>query len=78
MRALVRATASEVRLSEILPPAEGKTKQVSLRIPEKLLERIERISKSTGHERAEVCIHFLRWATQEWELEQEKKKAAKR
>lgn len=60
----------EARVSNILPPAEGDTKPVSLRVPEMLLKRIDAISKASGHSRTDVMLHFLRWATQEYELEQ--------
>lgn len=74
---VVTNSASEVRLSQILPPAEGPSEQISVRIPKLLLERIEKIAKDTEHHRSDVIVHFLRWASQEWANEQQKKPVAK-
>lgn len=45
-------------MSEILPP-KNETKPTSLRLPKKLLDCLNEISKETGYTRTEVIIRFL-------------------
>jgi len=45
----------------IIPPYEGKLVPTSLRVPEYLLERIDRIAKDTKHSRSDVILFILRW-----------------
>lgn len=65
-----------VGVSRILPPSEGETTQITLRIPKKLLHEVDSIAKSTGHNRTDVMLHFVRWATQEYRAEQRQAEAA--
>lgn len=53
-------------VSRIVPESEGKLSEpVSLRIPEKLLARLDACAERTGHARGETILHLLRWALSE-------------
>lgn len=62
------------RLSRILPPRkdEGELVTTSLRLPEGILGRIDKIVKDSKktYSRTEVMIYFLRWAIEEHEKEE--------
>ena len=61
-----------------LPESEGPTVATSLRFPEKLRRRLQKIADATGHTLSEVIFFLLRWGADEWEAEQEKRAREKR
>ena len=71
------ATERETRVSRILPPSEGATTQISLRMPNAILVKLDGIAEDSGHPRSDVIMHFLRWALQEYEAEQQASDARK-
>lgn len=61
--------------SDVVPEGEGPLSQaITVRLPRKLLERIERTAKETANNRSDTILHLLRWALGE----HEKKKGTKR
>lgn len=67
-------------VSRILPPKEdeGEPLSTSLRIPKAILGRIDAVAKASNYTRTEVILHFLRWALEEYDAEQETDRKAKR
>ena len=58
----------------VLPPKEPKTKDTinsGVLFPKWLHERISQIAHERGYSRNEVIIHFLKWALQEHEREEQ-------
>lgn len=45
-----------------IPASEGPSKQLSLRAPERLVERIDRLAKARGLSRTDVVLLLLRWS----------------
>ena len=39
---------------------------MSLRVPERLIERIDAVAKATGNPRTDTIMHLLRWALDEY------------
>lgn len=57
-------------LNHVVPENEGKlSAPVSLRIPEKLLARLDACAEETGNPRYEAILHLLRWALDAYEKE---------
>ena len=50
----------------VVPEGEGVAKPLSLRVPEKLIERIDAVAKATGNPRTDTIMHLLRWALDEY------------
>ncbi len=64
-------------VNRIVPEGEGKPSDpVSLRIPEKLLKRLDACASATGNARYETILHLLRWALDEYERPEQQKKTA--
>jgi metal-responsive CopG/Arc/MetJ family transcriptional regulator len=65
---------------DVVPEGEGKLSQaITLRMPKKLLERVERCAKDTANNRSDTVLHLLRWALGAYEAsraEHEKGKTA--
>lgn len=53
----------------VVPEGEGVAKPMSLRVPEKLIERIDAVAKATGNARTETLLHLVRWALDEYEAQ---------
>lgn len=48
---------------EVVPEGEGPLSEaVSVRLPKKLLERVEKCAKETENNRSDAILHLLRWA----------------
>jgi len=63
-------------VSRILPPKERGEELVttSFRCPESILKKVDRIAADSGYSRNEVLVHFVNWATREYEEEKKSKK----
>lgn len=53
----------------VVPEGEGVAKPMSLRVPEKLIERIDTVAKETGNARTETLLHLVRWALDEYDAQ---------
>ena len=53
-------------MKPVVPEGEGVAKPLSLRVPEKLIERIDAVAKATGNPRTDTIMHLLRWALDEY------------
>lgn len=48
---------------EVVPEGEGPLSEaVTVRLPKKILERIEKCAKDTENNRSDTILHLLRWA----------------
>lgn len=67
---------AEADTSRIIRPRadEGEPLSTSLRIPKKILERLDAVAKASNWTRTEVILEFLRWALEEHEEEEKKGK----
>lgn len=54
-------------MNPVVPEGEGVASPLSLRIPEKVLRRIDAVAKATGNPRSETMLHLMRWALDEYE-----------
>lgn len=55
-------------LDNVVPEGEGKASEaVTLRLPKKLLERVEKCAKETDNNRTDAILHLLRWALSQYE-----------
>ena len=62
--------------SPVLPESEGEPKNVTFRMPEGLLRRVDGAAALTGHSRS-VALNFLvRWALNQFEAERHPPKKA--
>jgi metal-responsive CopG/Arc/MetJ family transcriptional regulator len=53
---------------DVVPEGEGPLSQaITLRMPKKLLERLERCAKETSNNRSDTVLHLLRWALNRYE-----------
>jgi hypothetical protein len=52
----------------VVPEGEGPLSDaVTVRLPKKMLERIERAAKETENNRSDTILHLLRWALAAYE-----------
>lgn len=53
---------------DVVPEGEGPLSQaMTVRLPKKLLERVERCAKETNNNRSDTVLHLLRWALRQYE-----------
>lgn len=59
----------KVQLEEnVVPEGEGPASDaITIRMPKKLLERVERCAKETQNTRTDAILHLLRWALGRYE-----------
>jgi len=62
-----KATMKTPTEGAILPPFEGPAVPTSIRVPKKLLERLDEISRRSELTRSEVIVHILRWGCEQAE-----------
>ena len=60
----------EALVRPIVPDNEGPTSPISLRLPKRLRERLDRIAAQTGNELSTTMLHILRWGCEETERQQ--------
>lgn len=54
--------------NEVVPSGEGLAGEaITVRLPKKLLERVERCAKETSNNRTDTIQHLLRWALNAYE-----------
>lgn len=53
-------------MKPVVPEGEGVARPLSLRVPERLIERIDAVAKATGNPRTDTIMHLLRWALDEY------------
>jgi hypothetical protein len=60
-------------MSPIIPPGEGRpsSSPMSLRIPEVLKKRIERMARETKNTKHDTVLHMLRWAADAYDKARE-------
>lgn len=52
----------------VVPEGEGPLSQaITVRLPKKLLERIEKCAKETANNRSDTILHLLRWGVSAYE-----------
>lgn len=82
MNALARTTVpveSDWRrrlVKPVVPAGEGVAKPLSLRVPEKLISRIDAVAKETGNARTETLLHLVRWALDEYDRQRAEEREA--
>lgn len=54
-------------VSPVVPPSEGPSSVLSVRVPQRLRERIEAVAEATGHDKTTTVLHLLRWALDEYD-----------
>jgi metal-responsive CopG/Arc/MetJ family transcriptional regulator len=54
-------------MNPVVPEGEGVASPLSLRIPEKLVKRVDAVAKATGNSRTETILHLMRWALDEYD-----------
>lgn len=59
---------------EVVPSGEGETAPVSIRVPKRLLEEIDRCAKETNNSRTDAMLHLWRWALVQYKAGKTKKK----
>lgn len=64
-------------VNPVVPPSEGPSTVLSVRVPQRLRERIERVAEETGHDRTTAVLHLLRWALDEYDRQRAEEKARK-
>lgn len=65
---MVRASMGKLHDDEVVPEGEGKASEaVTVRLPKKLLERVERCAKETQNTRTDAMLHLMRWALNQYE-----------
>jgi metal-responsive CopG/Arc/MetJ family transcriptional regulator len=57
-------------MKNVVPEGEGVGVPLSLRVPEKLLARLDACAEQTGNPRTETLLHLVRWALTQYENEQ--------
>lgn len=58
----------------IIPEGEGPLSQaITIRMPKKLLERIEKATRDTGNTRSDTILHLLRWGISAHETRSKKR-----
>ncbi len=57
-------------MNAVVPEGEGVGTSVTLRVPEKLLARLDACAKVTNNSRTDVILHLLRAALTQWESTQ--------
>lgn len=62
----------------VVPEGEGVAKPLSLRVPERLIERIDAVAKATGNPRTDTIMHLLRWALDEYDRQRAEEKSSPR
>lgn len=65
-------------MKPVVPAGEGLAQPMSLRVPKKLIERIDAVAKATGNPRTETLLHLVRWALDEYERQREEEETEKR
>lgn len=66
-------------MKPVVPEGEGIAQPMSLRVPKKLVERIDAVAKATGNPRTETLLHLVRWALDEYDSQRaEEAEAEKR
>ena len=65
-------------MKPVVPEGEGVAQPVSLRIPERLIERLDAVAKATGNPRTETILHLVRWALDEYDAQRAAEKVAKK
>jgi hypothetical protein len=52
----------------VVPDGEGPLSEaITIRLPKKMLERIEKAAKDTENNRSDTVLHLLRWALAQYE-----------
>jgi metal-responsive CopG/Arc/MetJ family transcriptional regulator len=52
----------------VVPEGEGPLSEaITIRMPKKMLERIEKAAKETENNRSDTILHLLRWAMAQYE-----------
>lgn len=65
---MVRRSMGKVHDDDVVPEGEGPSSEaITLRLPKKLLERVERCAKETQNTRTDAVQHLLRWALSQYE-----------
>lgn len=61
-------------MSSVIPEKEdeGDLVPTSVRIPKKILERIDKAAEETGNSRNEAILYLFRWALRQHESERRK------
>jgi hypothetical protein len=62
----------------VVPEGEGPTQVLSIRVPAKLIQRLDVVAKATGNSRTEVLLHLVRWGLDEYERQRSEEKPPKR
>lgn len=68
----------EALVSPVVPPSEGPSRVLSLRVPQRVLERVDAVAEDTGHDRTATVLHLLRWALDEYDRQRATEKTQKR
>ena len=55
----------------IIPPSEGKAVNVTFRLPEALLRRVDAAAAVSGHSRSNVLGYLIRWAIDQFEADRQ-------
>lgn len=65
---MVRASMGKLHEDEVVPDGEGKASEaITLRLPSKLLARVEKCAKETANTRTDAMLHLMRWALNQYE-----------
>lgn len=68
----------EALVKPVVPQGEGPTSPLSVKFPEKLIERLDEVAKATGNTRSSVILHLVRWGLDEYERQRAEEATQKR
>jgi metal-responsive CopG/Arc/MetJ family transcriptional regulator len=72
---MVPGNMGKARFQDVVPEGEGPSSEaITLRLPKKRLERLERCAKETQNNRTDTIQHLLRWGLNQYEGRSENEK----
>lgn len=65
-------------MKPLIPVGEGKGKPLSMRVPEQVLKRIDKVAHETQNSRTDAILHLLRWALDKYGAERAAEEEARK